>query len=140
MRRLALVAGTAILAALSAAGAASGGSQVVFWQTPSHRIHCAWFSPPSFLRCDIDGGLHPRPRKPASCHADYGGGLQMNRTGRSRVVCASDSTNDPSARVLRYGTVWKRGGFRCAIRTAGVRCSNAAGHGFFLSRERWARF
>ncbi|MFN8187805.1 MAG: DUF6636 domain-containing protein [Gaiellales bacterium] len=138
MSRLTLIGVAAIVVSLAVVAPAAG--KHAFWQTPSKRIHCAWFSPPSFLRCDIDGGLRPKPSRPASCRDDFGQGLEMSRTGRSKVVCAGDSTNDPSARVLAYGTNWKRGGFTCKVRTTGVRCTNASGHGFFLSRERWSRF
>ena len=50
------------------------------------------------------------------------------------MSCVSDSVHSPTARVLRYGTTWRRDGFVCVSRTSGLRCRNAAGPGFFLSR------
>ena len=59
----------------------------------------------------------------------------MGKTGRARVVCAGDTTADPSARVVGYGKTWARGGFRCESRRRGLTCENAADHGFFLSAQ-----
>ena len=64
----------------------------------------------------------------------------MGKTGRARVVCAGDTTADPSARVVGYGKTWARGGFRCESRRRGLTCENAADHGFFLSSSSWRRF
>lgn len=138
MRRLLVLLALLIGAATCVATAAADGFQL--WQTPSKRIHCAWFSPPSSLRCDIDGGLRPRPKRPAACNLEYGDSIEIGRTGRAALVCHGDTTADPSAKVLAYGTTWKRGGITCTIRQAGVRCANRSGHGFFLSRERWSLF
>ena len=56
-------------------------------------------------------------------------------SGHAHVSCVSDSVHSPSARVLRYGTTWRRDGFVCRSSRAGLRCRNASGHGFFLSRQ-----
>jgi hypothetical protein len=140
MRRVLLTALAAAVIALATAASSSAGSQSATFQTPSKRIHCIYFSPPAFLRCDIDTGLRPAPPRPAGCDLEWGQGLQMGRTGRSRVVCAGDTAKDPGAPVIGYGKTWKRGGFTCTVRRTGLRCTNAAGHGFFLSAERWERF
>ena len=104
---------------------------------PSRNIECAEFTGArATIRCDIRSGLKPLPPKPASCEFDWGAGYIMGRRGRAHVSCVSDSVHDPSARVLRYGTIWRRDGFVCVSRTAGLRCRNAAGNGFFLSRRR----
>ena len=120
--------------ALVAAGTATAG--VISFRMPSKNIECAEFTDARpTLRCDIRGGLKPLPPKPASCEFDWGAGYIMGRRGRAHVSCVSDSVHDPSARVLRYGTIWRRDGFVCVSRTAGLRCHNAAGNGFFLSRR-----
>ena len=103
---------------------------------PSRNIECAEFRDArATLRCDIRRGLKPLPPKPASCEFDWGAGFIMDRRGRAHVSCVSDSIHSPSARVLRYGTTWRRDGFVCVSRRTGLRCRNASGHGFFLSRE-----
>lgn len=117
-----------------AAGAAAAG--VVSFRMPSRNIECAEFTGARpTLRCDIRSGLKPLPPKPASCEFDWGAGFIIGRRGRAHVSCVSDSVHSPSARVLRYGTTWRRDGFVCLSRTIGLRCRNAAGHGFFLSRR-----
>jgi hypothetical protein len=127
-----------MLLGLAASGAASASSS--FFQTPSKNIHCAWFSSPSDLRCDIDSGLRPKPKRPAACDLDFGDSISLGRAGRSHLVCHGDTTRDPSAKVLAYGKTWSRGGITCKSRTDGLRCANASGHGFFVSRQRWRRF
>jgi len=119
---------------LVAAGAA--GAEIVSFRMPSRNIECAELTGSrATLRCDIRSGVKPLPAKPASCEFDWGAGFVMGRRGRAHVSCVSDSVHSSSARVLRYGTTWRRNGFVCVSRTTGLRCRNAAGHGFFLSRR-----
>ena len=130
MRTLAL----GLSSLLVAAGTAGAG--IVSFRMPSRNIECAEFTGArATLRCDIRSCLKPLPPKPASCEFDWGAGFVMGRRGRAHVSCVSDSVHSPSARVLRYGTIWRRDGFVCVSRTSGLRCRNAAGHGFFLSRQ-----
>jgi len=129
----ALVVGLCIL--LAAAGTAAAG--IVSFRMPSKNIECAEFTGArATLRCDIRSGVKPLPPKPASCEFDWGAGYVMSRRGRAHVSCVSDSVHAASPRVLRYGTTWRRDGFTCLSRRTGLRCRNASGHGFFLSRER----
>lgn len=111
--------------------------RVVSFRTPTGTIGCD--AGPT-LRCDIRSGLQPRPPRPAACKLDWGFGYAMGPTGSSHVVCASDSAIDRTARALRYGTSWSRGGLRCRSQPAGLRCTNRSRHGFFLSRARSYRF
>jgi hypothetical protein len=133
--RLVRTAVTALCATLVATGTA--GAAVVSFRMPSKNIECAELTGArATLRCDIRSGVKPLPPKPASCEFDWGAGYVMARRGRAHVSCVSDSVHSPSARVLRYGTTWRRDGFTCLSRRVGLRCRNASGHGFFLSRER----
>jgi hypothetical protein len=132
---IAVLAASMVVAVPSGAGAASA-----FFRTPSNNIHCAWTSAPAVLRCDILSGVRPLPPKPRSCDFDWGAGYALRRTGPARILCVSDSVVTSSARVLRYGQTWQRGGFTCVSRNIGLRCRNASGRGFFLSRQRSFRF
>jgi hypothetical protein len=132
---LAVLAASIVLAAPAAATGAT-----VFFRTPSKNIYCAWISAPASLRCDILSGVRPLPPKPRSCDFDWGAGFDLRRTGRARILCVSDSVVTSSARVLTYGWTWRRGGFTCVSRRTGLRCHNASGRGFFLSRQRSFRF
>jgi hypothetical protein len=126
-----------VLAAALGLASPAAAAQSSFFRTPSGNIYCAYFGS---LRCDIRSGLVPRPAKPAGCDFDWGGTFELGRTGAARVGCVSDSVFTPSARVLRYGTRWSRGGIVCVSRTSGLRCTNASRRGFFLSRARSFRF
>jgi hypothetical protein len=119
-----------------AGGADARSSAFVSFRTPSKNIYCLYDSSSAQLRCDIQSGLHPVPPRPRTCHFDWGGSVNMRRSGPAHVGCVSDSVHMPNARVLRYGTTWRRGGFRCTSRTTGLTCRNASGHGWFLSRQR----
>ena len=135
MKAIAAVAG--IILALTVTAAAGARSNVlVSFRTPSKNIYCMYDSTSAWLRCDIASGLRPRPPKPSSCQFDWGGTVEMNRSGRSRPGCVSDSVFAPNARVLRYGQTWSRGGLSCTSRTTGLTCRNSSGHGWFLSRAR----
>lgn len=135
MKAAVVVAGV-ILGLSVTAGAWTRSNVLVSFRTPSKNIYCMYDSSYAYLRCDISSGLRPLPPKPASCEFDWGGSVNMRRSGRSHVGCVSDSVHTPNARVLRYGTTWRRGGFTCTSRSTGLTCRNARGHGWFLSRQR----
>jgi hypothetical protein len=110
------------------------------FQTPSRNISCFVTSDGGgYIRCDIASGLNPLPT--GSCEFDWLG-MSAPAAGKAEPTCGSDAlpTAGVDIPVLEYDTVWKRYGLRCVSRTAGLRCANAEGHGFFLSRERWSAF
>ena len=53
---------------------------------------------------------------------------------RGYIVCGGDTVISPDAKVLPYGTNWKRKGIECSSETTGITCTNRRGHGFSLSR------
>jgi len=132
----------AALAAASASAAPSAGIQL--FKTPSGNIGCIYAAAapglPANLRCDIRSGLRPKPGRPAGCDLDYGDSYALLKFGRTLVTCHGDTALDPHAPVLAYGKTWRRNGFSCTSRAIGLRCSNASGHGFFLSRAHSYRF
>ena len=121
----------AFLLAIAASTAAVG------FQTPSGNIHCLYSSQPAYLRCDIRSGLRPEPR--ARCELDWTG-LQLGPRGRGRPSCAGDTVIDRRNRILGYGRRFGSGGLACLSQRVGLRCTNRAGHGFFLSRQSWRAF
>jgi hypothetical protein len=113
----------------------------VKFRTPSGNIGClASFAPQPGLRCDIEGGVKPLPPAPKDCQLDWGLGFELAKTGTATVTCSGDTVMDAEARVIPSGTTWRQGGFACTSQTSSLRCSNAGGHGFFLSKERSGRF
>ena len=133
------------LAVLVAAGAqvtpqAGAQREVVRFQTPAKNIGCEYWKvgpgprPAPVLRCDILNAVKSPPTP--LCQLDWTG-FQMTVIGPARVVCAgNDTVYARSARVVAFGTTWKHGGFTCTSRRVGLRCTNVAGRGFFLSRRR----
>jgi hypothetical protein len=133
--RLLLVA---VAAGLAIPSASATTAKIVHFRTPSKNIACA-YSPAEFghaatLRCDILSGLKPQPQK--RCELDWVGAV-MTRRGKAHPLCAGDTVHDKRAPILRYGQTWKHRGFGCRSRRIGLKCRNRAGHGFFLSRQRW---
>jgi hypothetical protein len=65
---------------------------------------------------------------------DFGQGLVVSGSGAGRLVCAGDTTRDPTAKPLGYGTATVVGKFRCSSATGGITCSDTgSAHGFFIS-------
>jgi hypothetical protein len=147
MRRLAWTCALVLSSAWCAAGPAlalTSRDVVIQFRMPSGNIGCVYANFPTVsLRCDILSKIRPLPPRPASCNPDYGAwgyAYSMARHGRAVAICVSDTAIDPRAKVLAYGSTWKHGVFRCQSSTAGLRCTNADGHGFFLSRQHSYRF
>jgi len=125
----------AILAA-TFAPQAPAKSTIVRFQTPSKNIGCIYSADlgrRTYLRCDILSGLRPEPKRP--CPVDWTG-FSMTAKSRATATCAGDTAYDRAARIVPYGGTWRQRGFACTIRRVGLRCRNATGHGFFLSRTR----
>jgi hypothetical protein len=110
------------------------------FQSPSHNIGCVIAA--GTARCDIRSRTWSPPPRPASCSSqvDFGQGLEVGKAAAS-FVCAGDTTLNPSAKVLDYGTATQSGTFSCLSETSGITCKNAdTGHGFFLSQQSYRLF
>ncbi|MDX6523673.1 MAG: hypothetical protein QOI17_1186 [Gaiellales bacterium] len=108
--------------------------------SPTGNIRCfatAGFG--RYVECDIASGLRP-PQAKGSCDLDQPG-LVVKATGVAAPDCRGDPTPaglDDKIPALPYGQIWSRFGLSCTSRITGITCRNGDGHGFFLSRERWA--
>ena len=143
MPALRLLAACSFAAAALAWVAGSASGSLAAFRTPSGNIGCIYAAGGGLrttLRCDIRSRLRPRPTKPRKCDLDWGDSYTMNVLGRVVVSCHGDTAILPKSRFLRYGTRWRHGGFTCLSQRAGLRCLNAGGHGFFMSRARSYRF
>ncbi len=107
------------------------------FQTPSGNIHCSIMG--DGLRCDILNRSYTPPPRPRSCGFDWGGSVTITPRGAA-LLCVSDSVVNPEFPRLAYGTSWEGKGVSCISTQAGLRCSNAAGQGFDLSRARLSLF
>jgi hypothetical protein len=145
--RLKLVVVLAFTGFLASAVAADSRAATMFFRTPGNNVWCAYDEGARgaakrvpTLRCDVRGGVKPLPPKPRTCLFDWGVGMSMSTRGGAKILCASDTVYSERARVLEYGWTFVRGGFTCVARRVALRCRNADGHGFSLSRTRSYRF
>jgi len=146
MNLVRIIPALVLLATIATSAATAAAARIVYFQTPSRNIGCAYLpviskgDVPS-LRCEIRSGLRPLPPRPRACgDAVWGQAVAMTRTGRARGICISDTIREPSAPVLGYGRIRRVGGFTCSSTPAGLRCTNLAGHGWRLSRARSSLF
>lgn len=127
-----LLAATALAASASAADAAS-------FLTPSGNIGCYVLR--DSARCDLKARDFRSPAKPRACDLEWGDAIGVGpRSRRGSFVCHGDTARDPRSRTLAYGRTIKVGPMRCTSRTDGVRCANALGHGFLVSRQAYRLF
>jgi hypothetical protein len=118
-----------------------GGSISAVFQSPSGGIRCQFIAGKNsraVLRCDVE--THNRlPPRPKDCFGDWGWTFRVSGRGAAQQVCVTDSF-DSSGSTLRYGATYNERGIACTSRREGMRCLNADGHGFELSRERQRTF
>lgn len=141
-RRRRPVRATIVLAAAAlGAGATPAAAKLVEFRTPSGNISCIGetVGRDNSVRCDIRVRDWSPPPRPRGCTLDWGAGLSLGRTGRATYVCAGDTAFNRGPK-LAYGASRRLGAIICTSRRSGLRCVNAAGHGFVLSRQRVVRF
>jgi hypothetical protein len=112
-------------------------------RSPSGNITCLYVSEkPAFLLCQIaKADYEPALRKhcgSAPYYVDWAG-FSLSAAGKGIVACAGGPAYDPQTQHPRYATLafgrsWHEGPFTCRSATAGVTCTNGAGHVVFLSR------
>ena len=124
------------VAAIVTAGCGSADETVTNltgFTSPTGNIGC--YIDRKSVRCDIGDRDWEPPRAPKSCDLDWGNAFNLRATGHASRLCVGDTAVDPRSPTLAYGRTWSRGGFTCKASTAGLRCTNRSGHGFFLSRS-----
>lgn len=137
----------AIALAGLASGAATAATRLAGFRSPSGNIACLLVpGPPGTLLCtlrhaDYAAALQSRCMGPDGSGVDWHG-FALTATGKGAVNCSggilfSPGTQRPSYVTLPYGSTWRRGAFACSSRTTGVTCRTPAGHGLFVSRQRW---
>ncbi len=114
--------------------AATHGPALSSFRSPSANIGCAMSA--RSVRCDIRERTWSPPPNPPDCPVDYGQGVEVSTVGSGHLVCAGDTTLNPSAPVLGYGRSTAAGSLSCVSSEAGIACRNSgSGHGFFISRQ-----
>lgn len=114
------------------------------FQTPSRNIFCQVFrfDRPYALRCDVMNLEGPVPPKPRDCRdTDWGQAFAVAENGAvGHRICYTDTVASETLETLPYGTTFRTKEFTCKSETNGVTCSNAGGHGFFVSRKTQSTF
>jgi hypothetical protein len=145
VRQLALLAAVAVLAV---GAAAAGAARLPGVKTPSHNISCffipGWPTEHGILLCKIRVA-HYLDRLQTNCIDGPGldwRGFALPWRGKAEVFCAGGVMHDPVDKlafsVVGYGKTWHFAPFTCTLRTIGLTCLNASGHGLFVSRQSWS--
>jgi hypothetical protein len=135
----------AILVCLATAFAAltpaRAQDRTVMFRTPSNNIHCLALieqdkTQPDGIVCDISNiaGKPLRP-KPSDCEFDWGQRFALSARGGAGMECYSDWSGSDWSPILTYGSSLQIGTIVCTSTQQGLECRNAAGRGFFLSRN-----
>ena len=119
-------------------------AEIDVFQSPSKGIACLYDDGESdgtpFLSCEVSGYYGSLPAVPKDCDLDWEARGTLYTTGKAAIgACAGDTLMSPDARVLKYGSTWKRGPFTCTSATSGVRCKNRSGVGFLISKRSISR-
>jgi hypothetical protein len=134
-----------VVAALVVTASASATMLLPGFRSPSGNIRC-YLGPSVTLRCSIGEASYARQLQARCLRPDGSGvdwhGFELRRTGAGTVTCSggilyNPGTQRPSYQLLPYGATWRRGGFSCTSRTAGITCRSASGHGLFIARQSW---
>lgn len=129
-----------VLLAVLALLAAPAAADVSPFKTPSGNIQCyvGTGAGPSDIDCTIFqfSGTPTVPR-PASCGGAWGHRYMMGASGRVQMVCGAPGPKNtaPGVDVAPYGVKADWGNLSCLSQRTGLRCENADGHGFLLSRR-----
>lgn len=126
------------LAALMMAGAAAPLAAQQF-QSPTGNIACIAYGPGLAgdyhqIRCDIRSYVPTWTQPPEDCELDWGGVFFLTDEGKAERGCVGDVGAGPDAPVLPYGQTFRAGQILCRMERSGLSCTNASGHGFFMSR------
>jgi hypothetical protein len=134
-------------AALAAAGTATATTPLPGIRSPTGNISCFLVSGgPDLLLCSIAHSsyataLQARCMRPNGSGVDWHG-FALRPAKRGELNCTGGILYDsgkyrPLYVTLPYGKSWHRAAFSCDSRRTGVTCTNAAGHGIFVSREKY---
>lgn len=132
-----------MLVLLFAAGVAAPAAADIFpIRTPSGNIGCSVgleAGPTGDIICEIvERQGPPAAPRPADCAGPWGHVFVLLERGPVEMQCGAPGT--PSGDVAAYGQTGRFGAITCQSSEAGFQCSNADGHGFFLSRRRQSVF
>lgn len=103
------------------------------FQSPTGNIGCVMTA--ELARCDIAERDWKPPNRPTACPLDFGQGIELRPSGTAQFVCAGDTTLNPQAPKLEYGSSSRVGSITCTSSESGVSCTNESGGSFSISRQ-----
>lgn len=117
----------------------------------SAEVSVAFTSPSGNIACVIDGGSarcdiaqmthQDFANPPADCVVDFGAAFAIEAAAAKGVaLCHGDTVFAPDLPMLDYGQVMRIGDVHCTSEKTGMRCANAAGHGFQIAKARQSLF
>ena len=116
------------------------------FHSPSGNITCFFIPHGPTLLCQIRQASYATSLQktclmPSGAGVDWHGFI-LGPAKPGMVNCSGGSLYSPETQrpVLvnqPYGTTWRHGTYACASRVTGVTCTNAHGHGIFVSRASW---
>lgn len=106
----------------------------VAFASPSGNIACVIDAVSA--RCDIAQMTQQDfTTPPADCPLDFGGAFGIQAAAdKGAALCHGDTVFAPDLPVLDYGQEMSIGDIRCTSEKTGMRCANAAGHGFQIAK------
>lgn len=111
------------------------------FRMPSDQIHCMFVTgegntEPNAIECEINATFIRTPvrPRPKDCEYDWGQLFELGNDRDADLKCVSDSVRGEDSAVLAYGKSVRQGKIVCSSEQTGLTCSNAKGHGFFLSK------
>lgn len=135
----AVIAGAVLGMATLPSGFAHGNVPVHGFQTPSKNINCTYYEydgEPATLACEVRGYTGTSPARPKDCDLDWNALPSIRERGKAELfACVGDTRWWPEAPVLKYGSTWKYGPFRCSVAPSGVTCTNRSNRGFVVRRS-----
>ena len=138
MDRITSTGGASTTTASTEGSGGTGAAQSLeAFQSLTGNIACVMT--PKFARCDIADRTWKPPPHPASCpnEVDFGQGIQLPASGSAQFVCAGDTTLNPQAPKLDYGSSSQVGSITCTSAESGISCSTSGGSSFTISRENY---
>ena len=118
-------------------------ADVFMFQTPSGNIQCSVGLEVDFadVQCMIveRSGPAALPR-PNSCGAFWGHSFALGETGPVQMICSLQPQRVEINEQAAYGETGTFGAITCLSQRSGFTCTNANGHGFFLSRRQQTVF
>lgn len=135
----------------SQTGEAPAADEFAAIRTPSGNVDClAWVygrgDAEATMRCYIDEISGPDVPRPDWAQCDWEGGrlfeLPPSGPGTRASFCDAIPARPGTYRdeTVAYGRIWRHGPYTCLSSRLGLLCTNANGHGLFLSREQQRPF